>query len=45
MDIVCNSPLVHHIILRQVHVENSNAKSMYFDLNGHTVKFFKDEFY
>lgn len=44
MNIVFNNPLVHHILLREVHVENSNAEFMYFDLNGHTVKFSKDEF-
>lgn len=44
MDIVFNSPLVHHILLREVHVQNHNDETMYFNLNGHTVKFSKDEF-
>ena len=44
IDIIFNNPLVHHILLREVHDQNSNVESMYFNLSGHTVKFSKDEF-
>ena len=42
MDIIFNSRLVHHILLREV--EDDKANAMTFDLNGTIVTFSKEEF-